>query len=108
MLKLFFFCIPVSGERKSSEAEEGRRGGSGGGGSRTSSVSDEGGFNEPSPEVVARLRPADYREPAPLLTRDHRDHERARSDPDTLSAAQQVLFTSPIISCYCDDCKKFP
>ncbi|XP_026316881.1 uncharacterized protein LOC113227983 [Hyposmocoma kahamanoa] len=84
-------CCLVSGERKSSEAEEGRRGGSGGGGSRTSSVSDEGGFNEPSPEVVARLRPADYREPPPVLTRDHRDHERARSDPDTLSAAQQMF-----------------
>ncbi|XP_013171878.1 PREDICTED: uncharacterized protein LOC106120954, partial [Papilio xuthus] len=39
---------------------------------RASSVSDEGGFNEPSPDVAA-LRPA----------------ERARSDPDTLSVLQQ-------------------
>ncbi|XP_063623330.1 uncharacterized protein LOC134795421 [Cydia splendana] len=79
--------VPPVGDRKSSEAEEsGRRGGS-----RASSVSDEGGFNEPSPEVVARLRPADYREPpAPApLTQDHRDAERARSDPDTLSVLQQ-------------------
>ncbi|XP_049874712.1 uncharacterized protein LOC126372848 isoform X2 [Pectinophora gossypiella] len=77
---------PVGGGRKSSEAEEGVRRGRG---SRASSVSDEGGFNEPSPEVVARLRPADYREPAPALTRDHRDADRASSDPDTLSAAHQ-------------------
>ncbi|XP_047993610.1 neurabin-2 isoform X2 [Leguminivora glycinivorella] len=81
--------VPPVGDRKSSEAEEGVRRG----GSRASSVSDEGGFNEPSPEVVARLRPADYREPpapAPApLTRDHRDAERARSDPDTLSVLQQ-------------------
>ncbi|KAM3966188.1 protein phosphatase 1 regulatory subunit spinophilin [Aphomia sociella] len=77
---------PVSGGRKSSEAEETPRRP----GSRASSVSDEGGFNEPSPEVVARLRPADYREPPPPpLTRDHRDAERARSDPDTLSVLQQ-------------------
>ncbi|KAJ0178399.1 hypothetical protein K1T71_006222 [Dendrolimus kikuchii] len=77
---------PVGGDRKSSEAEETppRRGGS-----RASSVSDEGGFNEPSPEVVARLRPADYREPPPPLTRDYRDAEHARSDPDTLSVQQQ-------------------
>ncbi|XP_075978864.1 protein phosphatase 1 regulatory subunit spinophilin isoform X2 [Anticarsia gemmatalis] len=80
---------PAGGGRKSSEAEETppRRSGS-----RASSVSDEGGFNEPSPEVVARLRPADYREPpppAPPLTRDIRDAERARSDPDTLSVLQQ-------------------
>ncbi|XP_050563853.1 uncharacterized protein LOC118272816 isoform X6 [Spodoptera frugiperda] len=79
---------PAGGGRKSSEAEEiPRRSGS-----RASSVSDEGGFNEPSPEVVARLRPADYREPpppAPPLTRDIRDAERARSDPDTLSVLQQ-------------------
>ncbi|CAK1586328.1 unnamed protein product [Parnassius mnemosyne] len=52
------------GGRKSSEAEESGR--------RASSVSDEGGFNEPSPDVAA-LRPA----------------ERARSDPDTLSVLQQ-------------------
>ncbi|RVE54095.1 hypothetical protein evm_001218 [Chilo suppressalis] len=77
---------PLGGGRKSSEAEEGVRRS----GSRASSVSDEGGFNEPSPEVVARLRPADYREPPPPpLTRDHRDAERARSDPDTLSVLQQ-------------------
>ncbi|KAL0872082.1 hypothetical protein ABMA27_004505 [Loxostege sticticalis] len=77
---------PVGGGRKSSEAEETPVRG----GSRASSVSDEGGFNEPSPEVVARLRPADYREPPPPpLTRDHRDAERARSDPDTLSVLQQ-------------------
>ncbi|XP_037294677.1 uncharacterized protein LOC115444413 isoform X2 [Manduca sexta] len=79
---------PVGGCRKSSEAETeepvGRRGGS-----RASSVSDEGGFNEPSPEVVARLRPAEYRDPPPPLTTDHRDAERARSDPDTLSVLQQ-------------------
>ncbi|CAH0694247.1 unnamed protein product [Spodoptera exigua] len=79
---------PAGGGRKSSEAEEiPRRSGS-----RASSVSDEGGFNEPSPEVVARLRPADYREPpppAPPLTKDIRDAERARSDPDTLSVLQQ-------------------
>ncbi|XP_041987588.1 uncharacterized protein LOC121739283 isoform X3 [Aricia agestis] len=43
--------------------------------SRGSSVSDEGGFNEPSPEVVARLRPADYRAP--------------RDEGDTLSVMQQ-------------------
>lgn len=79
--------FPVGGGRKSSEAEETPVRG----GSRASSVSDEGGFNEPSPEVVARLRPADYREPPPPpLTRDHRDAERARSDPDTLSVLQQV------------------
>uniref|UniRef100_A0A2A4JR23 PDZ domain-containing protein n=1 Tax=Heliothis virescens TaxID=7102 RepID=A0A2A4JR23_HELVI len=79
---------PAGGGRKSSEAEETPRRS----GSRASSVSDEGGFNEPSPEVVARLRPADYREPpppAPPLTRDIRDAERARSDPDTLSVLQQ-------------------
>ncbi|XP_028177968.1 serine/arginine repetitive matrix protein 1-like [Ostrinia furnacalis] len=78
---------PVGGgrNRKSSEAEETPVRG----GSRASSVSDEGGFNEPSPGVVARLRPADYREPPPPLTRDHRDAERARSDPDTLSVLQQ-------------------
>ncbi|XP_031768701.2 uncharacterized protein LOC113521486 isoform X3 [Galleria mellonella] len=77
---------PVGGGRKSSEAEETPRRP----GSRASSVSDEGGFNEPSPEVVARLRPADYREPPPPpLTRDHRDAECARSDPDTLSVLQQ-------------------
>ncbi|CAB3259714.1 unnamed protein product, partial [Arctia plantaginis] len=80
---------PAGGGRKSSEAEETppRRSGS-----RASSVSDEGGFNEPSPEVVARLRPAEYREPpspAPPLTTDIRDAERARSDPDTLSVLQQ-------------------
>ncbi|CAK1556131.1 unnamed protein product [Leptosia nina] len=57
--------------------------------SRTSSVSDEGGFNEPSPEVMARLRPAEYRDPPLPLTRDIRDAERARSDPDTLSVQQQ-------------------
>ncbi|XP_047993611.1 neurabin-1 isoform X3 [Leguminivora glycinivorella] len=87
-MRLCGCCLAV-GDRKSSEAEEGVRRG----GSRASSVSDEGGFNEPSPEVVARLRPADYREPpapAPApLTRDHRDAERARSDPDTLSVLQQ-------------------
>ncbi|XP_060802559.1 uncharacterized protein LOC106135031 isoform X2 [Amyelois transitella] len=76
---------PVGGGRKSSEAEETPRRA----GSRASSVSDEGGFNEPSPEVVARLRPADYRSPTAPLTRDHRDGERARSDPDTLSVLQQ-------------------
>ncbi|CAD0200712.1 unnamed protein product [Chrysodeixis includens] len=79
---------PAGGGRKSSEAEETPRRS----GSRASSVSDEGGFNEPSPEVVARLRPADYREPPPPpppLTRDIRDAERARSDPDTLSVLQQ-------------------
>ncbi|KAI5645498.1 hypothetical protein NE865_02585 [Phthorimaea operculella] len=78
---------PVGGGRKSSEADESvpRRSG----GSRASSVSDEGGFNEPSPEVVARLRPAEYRDLAPPLTRDHRHGERASSDPDTLSAAHQ-------------------
>lgn len=80
---------PASGGHKPSEAEETppRRTAS-----RASSVSDEGGFNEPSPEVVARLRPADYREPpppAPPLTKDIRDAERARSDPDTLSVLQQ-------------------
>ncbi|CAG4950580.1 unnamed protein product [Colias eurytheme] len=75
----------LGGGRKSSEADEvtGRTR------SRTPSVSDEGGFNEPSPEVVARLRPAEYREPPPPLTRDIRDAERARSDPDTLSVLQQ-------------------
>ncbi|CAG9793768.1 unnamed protein product [Diatraea saccharalis] len=80
-------CCLVGGGRKSSETEEPTRRS----GSRASSVSDEGGFNEPSPEVVARLRPADYREPPPPppLTRDHRDNERARSDPDTLSVLQQ-------------------
>ncbi|XP_068618172.1 uncharacterized protein Spn isoform X2 [Battus philenor] len=52
------------GGRKSSETEESAR--------RASSVSDEGGFNEPSPDVAA-LRPS----------------ERARSDPDTLSVLQQ-------------------
>lgn len=57
-------CISAGGGRKSS-TEEGVR--------RASSVSDEGGFNEPSPDVAA-LRPA----------------ERARSDPDTLSVLQQV------------------
>ncbi|XP_069359167.1 uncharacterized protein Spn isoform X2 [Maniola hyperantus] len=74
----------AGGGRKSSESEEvtGRVR------SRASSVSDEGGFNEPSPEVVARLRPAEYREP-PALTQDIRDAERARSDPDTLSVLQQ-------------------
>ncbi|KAL4715876.1 hypothetical protein ACJJTC_014608 [Scirpophaga incertulas] len=76
---------PLGGGRKSSEAEETPKRS----GSRASSVSDEGGFNEPSPEVVARLRPADYREPPPPLTRDHRDAERARSDPDTISVLQQ-------------------
>ena len=76
----------VGGDRKSSEAEEHAARGR----SRTSSVSDEGGFNEPSPEVVARLRPADYRDPHPPLTSDIRDAERARSDPDTLSVLQQV------------------
>lgn len=84
------FYDTAGGGRKSSEAEETPRRS----GSRASSVSDEGGFNEPSPEVVARLRPADYREPPPPpppLTRDIRDAERARSDPDTLSVLQQVL-----------------
>ncbi|KAJ8716233.1 hypothetical protein PYW08_013518 [Mythimna loreyi] len=79
---------PAGGGRKSSEAEETPRRS----GSRASSVSDEGGFNEPSPEVVARLRPAEYREPpppAPPLSTDIRDAERARSDPDTLSVLQQ-------------------
>ncbi|XP_073947506.1 protein phosphatase 1 regulatory subunit spinophilin isoform X4 [Choristoneura fumiferana] len=76
------YPVPAVGDRKSSEPEVARRG------SRASSVSDEGGFNEPSPEVVARLRPADYREPPPL-TSDHRDAECARSDPDTLSVLQQ-------------------
>ncbi|XP_069359172.1 neurabin-1 isoform X6 [Maniola hyperantus] len=77
-------CCIAGGGRKSSESEEvtGRVR------SRASSVSDEGGFNEPSPEVVARLRPAEYREP-PALTQDIRDAERARSDPDTLSVLQQ-------------------
>ncbi|VVC96152.1 unnamed protein product [Leptidea sinapis] len=56
--------------------------------SRTSSVSDEGGFNEPSPQVSASLKPADYREVLPL-TSDIRDADRARSDPDTLSVHQQ-------------------
>ncbi|XP_039755374.1 uncharacterized protein LOC120630274 isoform X3 [Pararge aegeria] len=74
----------VGGGRKSSESEEVTSRAR----SRASSVSDEGGFNEPSPEVVARLRPADYREP-PALTQDIRDAERARSDPDTLSVLQQ-------------------
>lgn len=76
----------MGGGRKSSETEDV----AGRGRSRTSSVSDEGGFNEPSPEVVARLRPADYRDPHPPLTSDIRDAERARSDPDTLSVLQQV------------------
>ncbi|CAH0729610.1 unnamed protein product, partial [Brenthis ino] len=75
----------VGGGRKSSETEDV----AGRGRSRASSVSDEGGFNEPSPEVVARLRPADYRDPHPPLTSDIRDAERARSDPDTLSVLQQ-------------------
>lgn len=79
------FLKLVGGGRKSSETEETPRRT----GSEASSVSDEGGFNEPSPEVVARLRPADYRSP-PALTLEHRDHERARSDPDTLSVLQQV------------------
>ncbi|XP_063363568.1 uncharacterized protein LOC134652327 [Cydia amplana] len=87
-MRLCGCCLAV-GDRKSSEAEESVRRG----GSRASSVSDEGGFNEPSPEVVARLRPADYRDPAAPapapLTSDHRDAERARSDPDTLSVLQQ-------------------
>ncbi|XP_045483992.1 neurabin-1 isoform X5 [Pieris rapae] len=74
----------LGGGRKSSEADETARTRS-----RTPSVSDEGGFNEPSPEVVARLRPAEYREPPLPLTRDIRDAERARSDPDTLSVQQQ-------------------
>ncbi|KPJ12294.1 Neurabin-1 [Papilio machaon] len=56
-------CCIAGGGRKSSP-EEGVR--------RASSVSDEGGFNEPSPDVAA-LRPS----------------ERARSDPDTLSVLQQ-------------------
>lgn len=76
----------MGGDRKSSETEE-AAGGPGRGRSRTSSVSDEGGFNEPSPEVVARLRPAEYREPPPPLTGDVRD----ASDPDTLSVLQQVM-----------------
>ncbi|XP_047534955.1 uncharacterized protein LOC125069490 isoform X3 [Vanessa atalanta] len=75
----------VGGDRKSSETEEVASRVR----SRTSSVSDEGGFNEPSPEVVARLKPADYRDPQPPLTSDIRDAERARSDPDTLSVLQQ-------------------
>ncbi|XP_048487650.1 uncharacterized protein LOC105392075 isoform X1 [Plutella xylostella] len=71
---------PVGGG-KSPEADRG---------SRASSVSDEeGGFNEPSPEVVACLRPAEYREEPTPLSQDHRDNERARSDPDTLSVLQQ-------------------
>ncbi|XP_052741859.1 uncharacterized protein LOC112044733 isoform X2 [Bicyclus anynana] len=77
-------CCIVGGGRKSSESEEVTSRAR----SRASSVSDEGGFNEPSPEVVARLRPADYRDP-PALTPDIRDAERARSDPDTLSVLQQ-------------------
>ncbi|KOB75986.1 Neurabin-1 [Operophtera brumata] len=85
------YCT-VGGGRKSSEAEETppRRSGS-----RASSVSDEGGFNEPSPEVVARLRPPEHREPAPPLSPDTRDAEHTRSDPDTLSVQQQVRSTSP-------------
>ncbi|CAF4866054.1 unnamed protein product [Pieris macdunnoughi] len=74
----------LGGGRKSSDPDETARTRS-----RTPSVSDEGGFNEPSPEVVARLRPAEYREPPLPLTRDIRDAERARSDPDTLSVQQQ-------------------
>lgn len=72
---------PAGGGRKSSSAEDSSRRA----GSRASTGSDEGGFNEPSPEVVARLRPAEYREdepPQPPLA-------RARSDPDTLSVLQQ-------------------
>lgn len=84
----------MGGGRKSSETEETppRRGGS-----RASSVSDEGGFNEPSPEVVARLKPADYRDTAASLTADQRDDERARSDADTLSVLQQVHFVLVIV-----------
>ncbi|GBP86894.1 hypothetical protein EVAR_53094_1 [Eumeta japonica] len=83
----------VGGGRKSSDAdteEISRRPES-----RGSTASDEGGFNEPSPEVVARLRPAEYREPAPPpLTSDHRDTECTKSDPDTLSVQQQASATS--------------
>lgn len=71
-------CASTNGEQQRSRAIMGRLcvGAGARPVSRASTASDEGGFNEPSPEIRARLRP-------------HGDADMAKSEQDTLSAAQQ-------------------